>query len=71
MKHLRETCNAKGFKFIVYSSQSFDKGKAIGHFTNIEDPAGTLIEFVETHKIPTIEKLGIFLSLKNTNPEKR
>lgn len=70
MKDLREMCKAKGFEFTVDSSQSFDMGKAAGHFTYIEDPDGTLIEFVETHKIPIIEKLGIFLSLKNRNPEK-
>lgn len=70
MKALREDCKAKGFDFTVDSSNSFDMGKAAGHFTYIEDPDGTLIEFVETHKIPIIEKLGIFLSLKNRNPEK-
>ncbi len=70
MKDLRENCKAKGFEFTVDSSQSFDMGKAAGHFTYIEDPDGTLIEFVETHKIPIIEKLGIYLNLKNRNPEK-
>jgi len=71
MKELRENCKAKGFPFTVDSgSDSFDMGKAAGHFTYIEDPDGTLIEFVETHKIPIIEKLGIFLHLRNRNPEK-
>ncbi len=70
MKELRENCKSKGFEFTVDSSSSFDMGKAAGHFTYIEDPDGTLIEFVETHKIPILEKLGIFLSLKNRNPEK-
>jgi catechol 2,3-dioxygenase-like lactoylglutathione lyase family enzyme len=70
MDKLRETCVKKGFDFTVDSSQSFDMGKAAGHFTYIEDPDGTLIEFVETHKIPIVEKLGIFLSLKKRNREK-
>jgi catechol 2,3-dioxygenase-like lactoylglutathione lyase family enzyme len=70
MSKLQETCIKKGFEFTVDSSKSFDMGKAAGHFTYIEDPDGTLIEFVETHKIPIFEKLGIFLSLKKRNSEK-
>jgi hypothetical protein len=31
---------------------------------------GTLIEFVETHKIPLIKELGINLNLRNFNPQK-
>lgn len=70
MAALRENCKAKGYAFTVDSSQSFDMGKAAGHFTYIEDPDGTLIEFVETHKIPIIEKLGWYLNLKNRDREK-
>jgi hypothetical protein len=54
----------------VDSSNSFDMGKAAGHFSYIEDRDGTLIEFVETHKIPIIEKLGLFLNIKNRPMEK-
>ncbi|MDD4395902.1 MAG: VOC family protein, partial [Bacteroidales bacterium] len=36
----------------------FNMGDASGHFTYIEDPDGTLIEFVETHVVPIIKKLG-------------
>jgi catechol 2,3-dioxygenase-like lactoylglutathione lyase family enzyme len=70
MKELGEKAVAKGFPFTVDSSTSFDMGKAAGQFTYIEDPDGTLIEFVETHKIPIFEKIGWYLSLKNRNPEK-
>ena len=70
MKELRELCATRGFPFTVDSSNSFDMGKAAGHFTYIEDPDGTWIEFVETHKIPIFEKLGWYLNLKNRNPEK-
>jgi hypothetical protein len=45
-------------------------GEASGHFTYIEDCDGTLIEFVETIKIPLIKKLGINLNLNNFKPEK-
>ena len=49
---------------------SFDMGDASGHFTYIEDPDGTLIEFVETHKIPVVKKLGWFIDMKKRDPRK-
>lgn len=45
-------------------------GDAAGQFAYIEDPDGTLIEFVETHKVPVVKKLGLSINLKNRNPEK-
>ena len=41
-----------------------------GHFSYIEDPDGTLIEFVETHKVPILKKLGWYLDLRKRNPHK-
>ena len=38
-------------------------GEAAGHFSYIEDPDGTLIEFVETHKVPVLQKIGWYLDL--------
>lgn len=70
MKELGKKAQAAGFPFTVDSSTSFDMGKAAGQFTYIEDPDGTLIEFVETHKIPIFEKIGWYISLKKRNPEK-
>jgi len=70
MEALRKECAEKGFPFTVDSSESFDMGEAAGHFSYIEDPDGTLIEFVETHKIPIIKKIGWYLNLRKRNPEK-
>lgn len=70
MGALREECRAKGFPFTVDSKDSFDMGEAAGHFAYIEDPDGTLIEFVETHKVPIIKKIGWYLDLTKRNPEK-
>ncbi len=75
MKALRKECYEKGFHFTVDSDvdpkgSSFDMGEAAGHFAYIEDPDGTLIEFVETHKIPILKKLGWYLDLQKRNPEK-
>ncbi|MBT5529964.1 MAG: VOC family protein, partial [Cytophagia bacterium] len=39
------------------------------HFSYIEDPDGALIEFVETHKVPIMKKLGWYLDLRKRNPE--
>lgn len=68
MKTLKEECEAKGFPFTVDSDihptgKPFDMGEAAGHFSYIEDPDGTLIEFVETHKIPVSKKLGWYIKL--------
>ncbi|MCL2246743.1 MAG: VOC family protein [Lentimicrobiaceae bacterium] len=73
MKAFKRLCEEKGFPFTVDScpsGETFDMGDAAGHFTYIEDPDGTLIEFVETHKIPIIKKLNLFINLKKRNPSK-
>lgn len=70
MDALREDTKALGYPFTVDSSDSFDMGDAAGHFSYVEDPDGTLIEFVETHKVPVLKKLGIYINLKKRNPLK-
>ncbi len=74
MQELREKCKNSGYPFTVDSeadmNKSFDMGEAAGHFAYIEDPNGTLIEFVETHKIPILKKFNIYLNLTKRNPEK-
>ena len=67
MKALQEECEAAGHPFTVDSANSFDMGEAAGHFSYIEDPDGTLIEFVETHKIPILKKIGWYLDLRKRN----
>ncbi len=68
MKHLKEECESKGFPFTVDSDihpqgKPFDMGEAAGHFAYVEDPDGTLIEFVETHKIPVTKRFGWYIDL--------
>lgn len=70
MDLLQQECNEKGFPFTVNSADSFDMGVAAGHFSYISDPDGTPIEFVETHKLPIIEKLGWYMNLKGRDPQK-
>ncbi len=70
MEALQAECEAKGFPFTVNSANSFDMGSAAGHFSYISDPDGTPIEFVETHKLPIAEKLGLYINLKKRDPQK-
>lgn len=75
MDELKNFCEKKGFPFTVDSKKShegnsFDMGEAAGHFSYIEDPDGTLIEFVETHKVPILKKLGWYLDLRKRDPNK-
>ena len=74
MQALSSHCEKQGFPFTVDSCKnpaiSFDMGDAAGQFTYIEDPDGTLIEFVETHKIPIVKKLGWYLNLRKRNRKK-
>lgn len=71
MAELKAHCAEKGHPFTVDSSGSFDMGEAAGYFAYIEDPDGALIEFVETHKIPILKKIGWYLDLrKRSNPAK-
>ena len=73
MTALGAFCKEHGHPFTVDScpdGRKFDMGDASGHFTYIEDPDGTLIEFVETHKVPVVKKLGWFIDMSRRNPEK-
>ena len=66
-------CAGLGHPFTVDScpdGQKFNMGDAAGRFTYIEDPDGTLIEFVETQKVPVAKKLGWFIDLTKRDPRK-
>jgi hypothetical protein len=45
-------------------------GEAAGRFAYIEDPDGTLIEFVETHKIPILKKWNLYYDLRKRKTQK-
>jgi catechol 2,3-dioxygenase-like lactoylglutathione lyase family enzyme len=64
---LRKCVKEAGFPFTVDSarnSDTFDMGEAAGSFAYIQAPEGTLIEFVETHKIPILKKFGWFVDFR-------
>jgi catechol 2,3-dioxygenase-like lactoylglutathione lyase family enzyme len=75
---LKMRCEQHGSPFTADSNpeacSSADKGFEMdgssGHFAYIEDPDGTLIEFVETHKIAIAKKIGWYLDLRRRKSEK-
>ncbi|WP_281540513.1 VOC family protein [Maribacter aestuarii] len=68
MDKLRAKAEAINHPFTVDSAKGFDMGDAAGHFGYVEDPDGTLIELVETHKVPILKAMGLYLNLKKRNP---
>ena len=70
MAGVQKTAEELGHPFVCDSGSDFQMGEAGGHFTYVEDPDGTLIEFVETFKIPILKRFGIYLNLKNRDDHK-
>lgn len=75
MDELKSYCESKGYPFTVDSKKShegnsFDMGEAAGYFAYSADPDGTLIEFVETHKVPILKKFGLYIDLRKRDPNK-
>lgn len=67
MDAFRERAKSMGHPFTVDSAkamETFDMGEAAGNFAYIQAPEGTLIEFVETHKIPILKKIGWYIDLR-------
>jgi len=70
MNALKDRMKSKAIEFTVDSADTFDMGKAGGRFAYAEDPDGTLIEMVETHKVPIFKKIGWYLDLKKRGQHK-
>lgn len=70
MAALKEHASKYGYQFSIDSEGSFSMESAAGRFCHVEDPDGTLIELVETHKVPLFKKWGLYLNLKKRSLEK-
>ena len=70
MEAVKVQAEAMGHPFVCDSGADFGMGDANGHFTYLEDPDGTLIEFVETFRIPIAKKFGLYLNLANKDDHK-
>jgi catechol 2,3-dioxygenase-like lactoylglutathione lyase family enzyme len=69
---LQEACEGAGFPFTVDSAQEwvFRMGEGAGRFAYIEDPDGTLVEFVEAYRLAIVKRLGWYLDLRRRPPGK-
>ena len=70
MEAVKVQAESMGHPFVCDSGADFGMGDANGRFTYVEDPDGTLIEFVETFKIPIAKNFGLFLNLANKDDHK-
>ena len=73
MRAFEEHCKQNGYPFTVDSCPAEgepEKVFASGHLACIEDPDGTLIEFVEIHKIPIINYFNIDINLMKRDRSK-
>ncbi|UCF97472.1 MAG: VOC family protein [Spirochaetaceae bacterium] len=70
MDKLKRRCEQFGQPFTVDSASGFDMGDSAGRFAYAEDPDGTLIEFVEPHKLEIVKKWGWYLDLTKRHPDR-
>ena len=64
-----QICQESGYPLTI-DSGDFAMGDAAGRFSYNEDPDGTLLEYVETYKVPILKKIGWYLNLRNRAAEK-
>lgn len=70
MDGLKQIMEQNGYPFTVDSAGSYAMEKASGRFCYVEDPDGTLIELVQTDRVPVIKKLGWYIHLSNRTHQK-
>lgn len=69
---LKAVCEAEGFPFTVDSAEGgdFEMGEGAGRFAYVEDPDGTLVEFVEAYRLAIVKRLGWSLDLRRRPHDK-
>ncbi len=70
MDGLKQTMERNGYSFTVDSAGSYAMENASGRFCYVEDPDGTLIELVQTDRVPVIKKLGWYIHLSKRSHQK-
>lgn len=65
MDGLKQMMEQNGYPFTVDSAGSYSMEQASGRFCYVEDPDGTLIELVQTHRVPVLKKLGWYIRLSD------
>jgi catechol 2,3-dioxygenase-like lactoylglutathione lyase family enzyme len=59
-----------GFGFTCDSQSALDMGNTKVHCTYIEDADQTWIELIEVHKVPIVERWGLYLNVSKRDPMK-
>jgi catechol 2,3-dioxygenase-like lactoylglutathione lyase family enzyme len=70
MDALKQDFTRRGYPFTVDSDGAFAMGGSTGRFAYIEDPDGTLIEFVETYRLGLLKSAGWYLDLRKRDPQR-
>ena len=71
MKELGQALEKDGFGFRCDTDDALSMGDHTSvHCTYIDDPDECWIEMIEVHKIPILEKLGLFLNVQKREPSK-
>jgi hypothetical protein len=70
LEALKQDFTRHGYPFTVDSGGAFAMGEAAGRFAYIEDPDGTLIEFVETCRLALLKSVGLYLDLRRRDPRR-
>lgn len=63
MDEFKQYCADRDYPFTIDTGEEFSMDDASGRFAYLEDPDGTLIEFVEVFKMPILPKYGIVLDI--------
>ncbi len=70
METLGAELETKGFGFTCDSNSALDMGNTKVHCTYIEDRDATWIELIEVHKVPIVEKWGLYLNVAKRAQDK-
>jgi len=70
LEALKRACAQAGHPFTMDSGERFDMGDAAGRFAYCEDADGTLIEFIEAHRLAIVKKWGWYLDLRRRDPRR-
>ena len=71
MKELGKDLEKEGFGFRCDTDDALSMGDHTSvHCTYIDDPDECWIELIEVHKIPILEKLGVFMDVQKRDPSK-
>lgn len=69
MQALGAELDTVGFGFRCDSNDAIGMGETKVHCTYIDDPDECWIELIEVHKVPIVEKWGLFLDVKKRDPD--